>query len=129
LPAFQVQSDRRVQALDVTASVEEMVAAARVGEGLCVVSASHTTVALIVNEYVPDLMRDLERWIEQTAPAGSAYDHPGNADSHLRAALFGSSVTLPVADGGLALGRWQSVILLEFDGPRRRTVNVQVVGS
>jgi len=88
LPAFQVQSDRRVQALDVTASVEEMAAAARVGEGLCVVSASHTTVALIVNEYVPDLMHDLERWIEQKAPAGPVYDHPGNADSHIRAALW-----------------------------------------
>jgi secondary thiamine-phosphate synthase enzyme len=129
LPAFQVQTDRRVQALDVTATVEEMAVAARVGEGLCVVSASHTTVALIVNEYVPDLMRDLERWIAQQAPAGAVHDHPGNADSHLRAALFGSSVTLPVAGGELALGRWQSVILLEFDGPRRRTVNVQVVGS
>ncbi len=117
-----------MQAVDVTSSVEEMVGSAGVVEGLCVVSASHTTVAVIVNEYVLDLMQDLERWIEQKAPTSSSYDHPGNADAHLRAALFGSSVTLPVAVGKLTLGTWQSVILLEFDGPRQRTVNVQVVG-
>ena len=129
MPAFQLQTERRVQALDVTASVEEMVASAGVTSGLCVVSASHTTVALIVNEYVSDLMHDLERWIEREAPAKGNYEHPGNADSHLRAALFGSSVTLPLAEGRLALGAWQSIILLEFDGPRRRRINVQVVGS
>lgn len=127
--AFQVQTNRHLEVLDVTVYVREMVAAAAVTEGLCLVSASHITVALIVNEYVPDLMHDLERWIEKEAPTNSRYDHPGNADSHLRAAMFGPSVTLPVSDGDLALGTWQSVILLEFDGPRRRPVNVQIVGS
>ena len=129
MPAFQIQTDRRVQALDVTASVKKVVAASAVADGLCLVSASHTTVALIVNEYMPDLMHDLERWIEKEASTGSRYNHPGNADSHLRAMLLGSSVTLPVAGGGLALGTWQSVILLEIDGPRRRRVNVEVIGS
>ena len=127
--AFQLQSDRRVEAIDITGRVGAIVGASGVSDGLVVVSAGHTTVGLIVNEFVPDLMRDLEGWLERVAPRNDAYHHPSNADAHLRAALFGSAVTLPVAAGRVGLGTWQRVILIEFDGPRRRTIHVQAVGE
>lgn len=129
MASFQVGTGRRFEAVDITDNVQAIVADGDTVSGLCVISASHTTVALIVNEFVPDLMRDLERWIEGEMPRLSDYDHPDNADSHLRASVFGSSVILPIADRRLKLGAWQSVILLEFDGPRRRTVDVQTVGA
>ncbi len=129
MESFQLDTGRRVEAIDLTGRVQETVAAAAVKDGLVVVSAGHTTVSLIVNEYVPDLMRNLEGWIERLVSRNDAYDHPSNADAHLRAALFGSAVTLPVATGRVVLGTWQRVIMLEFDGPRRRTIHVQTVGG
>ncbi len=129
MESFQLQTNRRAEAIDITGRVGEIVSAAGIEDGLVVVSAGHTTVALIVNEFVPDLMRDLESWIERIAPRAGDYDHPTNADSHLRAALFGSSITLPIAAARPVLGTWQRVILLEFDGPRRRTVHVQTIGK
>jgi secondary thiamine-phosphate synthase enzyme len=127
--SFQFDTGDRLEAIDITDRVGQIVAASGVSDGLVVVSAGHTTVGLIVNEYVPDLMRDLEGWIERIAPRNDAYSHPSNADAHLRAALFGSAVTLPFAAGRVILGTWQRVILLEFDGPRRRTIHVQIVGE
>ncbi len=129
MDSFQVDSGRRLEAVDITDRVERIVASTGVKAGIAVISVSHTTVGLIVNEFVPDLMRDLEHWVRRTVPRDDDYDHPANADSHLRAAMFGSSVTLPIAGGRLALGTWQRVILLEFDGPRRRTVSLQTVGA
>ena len=129
MESFQLETYHRVQAIDISGRVQQVVEAVAVEDGLVVVSVGHTTVALIVNEFIPDLVRDLENWIERVAPRDAGYDHPTNADAHLRAAMFGSAVMMPVAAGRVVLGTWQRAILLEFDGPWRRTIHVQVVGQ
>lgn len=99
--------------------------------GTCTAFVEHTTAGLVVQENEPRLRGDLESFLRDLVPdEGHAHDElDGNADSHLRAALIGPDVTIPVDDGELALGRWQSVLLVECDGPRTRTVSVTTVGE
>ncbi|ELY42427.1 secondary thiamine-phosphate synthase enzyme YjbQ [Natronorubrum sulfidifaciens] len=91
----------------------------------------HTTAGLLVQEPEPRLRGDIESFLRDLVPdEGHAHDQlDGNADSHLRAALVGPDVTIPVENGELALGTWQSVLLLECDGPRTRTVSVTSVSE
>jgi secondary thiamine-phosphate synthase enzyme len=128
---IQLQTERRVQMLDITARVEEAVRSAGVREGVCVLWSEHTTAALTVNENAdPDVARDIERWLDERVPAGAEYRHlEGNADAHIKTALVGPGLTLIVSDGGLQLGRWQGVFLCEFDGPRPRRLGMQLIAS
>lgn len=91
----------------------------------------HTTAALTVNEAESNLLTDVESFLEEAVDDGGwAHDSlDGNGDSHLRAMLVGPSVTVPVAGGALDLGTWQSVLLVECDGPRSRRVSVHVDGG
>jgi secondary thiamine-phosphate synthase enzyme len=121
---FTVETDRRLQVLDVTDRVERALPAG--AEGLCTVFVRHTTCGLVVNEVEPRLLGDFGTFLRETVPdEGWAHDElDGNADSHLRALLLGASERLPVRDGSLDLGRWQSVLLVECDGPCSRAVTV-----
>ena len=124
---FSVDTDARLTTVDVT----DRVAAAvpdDLESGLCTAFVEHTTAALVVQENEPRLRGDLESFLSALVPdEGHAHDElDGNADSHLRATLLGPSVTIPVEDGRLATGTWQSVLLVECDGPRTRRVSVTV---
>jgi secondary thiamine-phosphate synthase enzyme len=95
--------------------------------GVCTVFVPHTTAGVVVNENESRLLSDVERLLAELAPRGDDYDHDAiddNADAHLRATLLGSSVSIPVEDGELALGTWQSVLFAECDGPRTRRLEV-----
>jgi secondary thiamine-phosphate synthase enzyme len=96
--------------------------------GVCTVFVRHTTAGVVINESESALVGDIEGFLHDTVPdEGHAHDAlDGNADSHLRAALVGPDVSVPVEDGELALGTWQSVLLVECDGPRTREVTVGV---
>ena len=123
---FTVETERRTQALDVTDRVEEAVPDG--ADGTATVFVEHTTAGVTVNEAESNLLDDVEAFLEG-AVDDHGWDHDrldGNADSHLRALLVGPSVTVPVSDGSLDLGTWQSVLLVECDGPRSRTVSVAV---
>lgn len=127
---FSVSTDERLDTVDVTDSVADAVPDG-VEEGICTVFVEHTTAAICINEDEPRLREDTEAFLSDLVP-GEGHRHDqldGNADSHLRATLLGPSETIPVADGELATGTWQSVLLLEFDGPRTRDVTVTVVGE
>ena len=121
---FDVQTERRLQTLDVTDRVAD--ALPDDYDGVCTVFSKHTTTGVCVNEAESRLLDDIESLLAQTVPdEGWAHDQlDGNADSHLRALLVGNGISIPVVDGELDLGRWQSVILVECDGPRTRTVTV-----
>jgi secondary thiamine-phosphate synthase enzyme len=123
---FSVETERRLQVLDVTDRVEAALPAD--ATGTCTVFVRHTTCGVVVNEAESRLLGDVETFLRETvADEGWAHDElDGNADSHLRALLLGNSAQLPVVDGDLALGRWQSVLLVECDGPRERTLRVVV---
>jgi secondary thiamine-phosphate synthase enzyme len=124
-----VETSERYQLISITDEIKRIVQEAGVGEGICIVSSSHTTAAVTVNEdYDRDVPRDLAaacRAFLQTLNV--SFDHAeGNSDSHFLTSLFGQSQTLMVRGGALDLGRWQGVFLAEFDGPRQRTVRVAV---
>lgn len=124
MPEFTVSTDERTQAIDVTSEV----AAALPDDaaGTCTVFVEHTTAGVVVQEAESRLLTDIERAVERLVPdEGWRHDEiDDNADSHIRATLLGESVTIPVAEGRPALGTWQSVVFVECDGPRRRTVRV-----
>ena len=124
---FGVETEARTQVIDVTDKVRDAVPDD--ATGVCTVFVKHTTAGVVVQENETNLVGDIENFLDDLVPdEGHAHDRlDGNADSHLRATLVGSDVTVPVEDGELALGTWQSVLFVECDGPRRREVVVQVV--
>ncbi|MBX7161753.1 MAG: secondary thiamine-phosphate synthase enzyme YjbQ [Acidimicrobiia bacterium] len=106
--------------------------AAGVTAGTCTVFVPHTTVGVTALEFEPGANRDLGEVVERLVPQAAPYHHnvmDSNGHAHARAAIMGPSVSVPVLDGRLALGTWQSVVLVDFDDrPRERTVYVQVQG-
>ena len=124
-----VSTDERYQLVSITDEVKNVVREMGVEEGICVISSTHTTAAVTVNEdYDRDVPADLaaacRAFLEKL---DVQFDHmEGNSDSHFLTSLFGQSQTLLVQDGEPDLGRWQGVFLAEFDGPRQRTVRVAV---
>lgn len=124
---FTVETERRLCVVDVTDRVADTIPAD--ADGLCTVFVRHTTAGVCLQENERRLVDDIERFLSETvADEGWAHDElDGNADSHLRALLVGNSVTVPVTDGELDLGTWQSLLFVECDGPRTRRVSVRVV--
>src|SRR3989304_5854045 len=99
-------------------------------DGICVISTRHTTSSIIVNENERGLRTDILDMLKEIVPENKSYAHnsiDNNADSHLRAALLGMSETIPIEDGHIVLGTWQSIFFVELDGPRDRSVNVTII--
>lgn len=126
---LQVRTNKRYEFVTITDDVKEAVRDLGVEDGFCIISSTHTTAAITLNEdYDRDVPRDLAAACE--ALIGSLdvkFQHAeGNSDSHLLTSLFGQSQHLLVQGGELDLGRWQGIFLAEFDGPRSRTVRVAI---
>ena len=125
-----VRTERRTQLIDISAQVREAVAGA---DGAAVlVYVPHTTAGVTINEHAdPNVARDLEMSLERIVEDGWPFKHwePGdeNASSHIRTALIGPQVVVPLNGGKLALGTWQGIFFCEFDGPRSRKVLVSVL--
>lgn len=138
---LSVATRRGVAVHDLTPALTEFVANSAIDEGLLTVTSRHTTTALVVNENEERLLEDLEVFLNTLVPPGAAYRHndihlrqcppnePENAHSHIMAMLLGGSESIPVASGKLSLGTWQSVLLVELDGPRQREVALQLLGQ
>ncbi len=127
-----VRTDERYQFVSITGEVKRVVREAGVVDGICIVSSTHTTAAITVNEdYDPDVPRDLAAACRALLGGLDVrFEHAeGNSDSHLLTSLFGQSQQLLVRGGEPDLGRWQGVFLAEFDGPRERTVRVAVYAA
>ncbi|MBD3389596.1 YjbQ family protein [Candidatus Micrarchaeota archaeon] len=123
--SFSLSSSKKVEALDITEKVSSVVG----GGAICTVYVPHTTAAVLVNEFEPNLKQDIEELFSEIVPEVT-YRHDridNNARAHLSASLAGTSVSIPLEGNHLALGTWQRVIFLELDGPRERKVCVQVV--
>jgi secondary thiamine-phosphate synthase enzyme len=115
--------------IDVTARVEQAVRASGVTFGICQVFVPHTTAGVTLNENAdPAVQRDILAALDRLIPAHGDYQHgEGNSPAHLKASLMGASLTVPIQDGRLLLGRWQGIAFCEFDGPRQRTLVVNIV--
>jgi secondary thiamine-phosphate synthase enzyme len=133
-----VHTEENQQFLDITKRVRDEVARLGILNGILVVNTLHTTVALFVNEVQSALLHDLGVLLQKLVPRRDGYRHDDprysdcdrtNGHAHLRAMLLGRSLALPLADGEMGLGQYQSIILAELDGPRDRQVSLQVVGD
>lgn len=134
----RVETVERVELHNVTEQARAFVRSSGVEAGQLVVAAMHTTSALFINEWQDALLFDIRTHMENLVRRGAYYRHNDpewsdcdrqNADSHLRTLVLGTHLVLPVADGDLVLGEWQSVILGELDGPRERIIRLQVMGA
>lgn len=118
----------RTEMINITSEVEAIVRDARIDEGLCCVWVPHTTAGVTINENAdPSVCRDILAEVNKIIPFDDGYAHAeGNSAAHIKASLFGSSVTVPVSGGRMALGTWQGIYFCEFDGPRSRSFTVTV---
>jgi secondary thiamine-phosphate synthase enzyme len=128
---IDISTSRSTEFVDITGKVQEVIDGAGAKEGVAVVFTKHTTTAITINENESRLLSDFEKALEKLAPRGAGYGHDdidSNAHAHIRSIIVGPSETIPIRDGRLVLGRWQSIFFVELDGPRSRKVMVQVVG-
>ena len=126
---LDVRSGRRADAIDITDRVQEVVRESGVQTGLCQVYLPHTTAGVFINENAdPDALSDSLQRLGALVPWENGYRHAeGNAAAHIKATLVGSSQSVPVRQGRLALGRWQGIFFADFDGPRERHFQVTVL--
>ena len=126
-----VRTTRRTELKNVTAEIESLVRDSAIESGVCHLYVPHTTAAVMVNEgYDPDVARDMEGAFDRLVPDSPLFKHAeGNSDSHIKTALVGSSETIFIQKGRLALGRWQVIFFAEFDGPRTRELQVKLVSD
>ena len=129
MPDLKIHTQKTQEMVDITAQVVEMVRQAGVRTGLCMVYVPHATAAVVINENAdPNVCQDILDALGRMVPEG-AWRHDrvdNNAAAHIKATILGPSETVPVRDGSLQLGTWQSLMLVEFDGPRERTLIVEV---
>ena len=116
--------------IDITRKVAEIVRLSQVKQGVCQVFVPHTTAGVTINENAdPDVVDDLLSALNTMAPALRYRHGEGNSPAHLKSLLTGSSVMVPVEAGILQLGTWQGIYFCEYDGPRQRKVQVQIIGE
>lgn len=138
---IEIETSEGISIHNITPQIEKLLAATPIQSGQVLVFSRHTTTALAINEDEERLLHDVRVHLERLAPPSGKYlhndlhlrvvppDEPMNAHSHLMAMMLSSSEIIPVVDGKLALGTWQSVLFFELDGPRTRSVFVQISGE
>jgi len=129
--SFGLQTDRREQFVPITEEVNSFVHS--IGENMvggCKIFIPHTTAAVIVNQIVnPDVMKDFLTYLDSIVPHKRMLNVQGNSDAHFKSSLLGTFIEIPVSKGKLDLGEWQDLIFAEFDGPRTRSVIIQIWGQ
>jgi secondary thiamine-phosphate synthase enzyme len=134
---FVISTDQRIELVDLTNRVMEFARRFNIREGLVSLWSMHTTCALFINEFQTALLSDIRRFLEQMVARDAEWMHNDpehsdcdrmNADSHLRALLLGHNLTLQISGGEVVLGQWQRILMAELDGPRARSLRVQILG-
>lgn len=134
---LKVVTDSQVEIYNVTDRIKDLVKSSGIQAGFLVLSSLHTTTSLFINEFQAALMADVKHFLEGLANSEHGYLHDcedcsdcerKNAVAHIRALVLGHNVTLPIQNGEIPLGQWQSILFAEFDGPRERSVTAQVIG-
>ncbi len=126
--SVNVKTDSRIDMVDITSSIQKEISKSGVKEGVCIIYVPHTTAGITINEGAdPAVCEDIMAKLNELVPPNAGYRHgEGNADSHIKASLIGSSVSVLVENGGLVLGTWQKIFFCEFDGPRSRRVSLKI---
>lgn len=128
---ISIQTSKRIELVDITDELQNIVNKSKVQDGACFLFCPHTTAGLTINENAdPSVRKDIMNTLNKLVPEGAGYVHSeGNADSHIKSSLFGSSLTIFIESGQLKLGTWQGIYFCEGDGPRSREVWVKIVVS
>ncbi|MBD1908485.1 secondary thiamine-phosphate synthase enzyme YjbQ [Funiculus sociatus GB2-A5] len=138
---IEVETDKGIGIYNITPQIEKLLHLTSVRNGQVLVFSRHTTTALAINENEERLLEDVKIHLEKLAPPSGSYlhndlhlrdvpdDEPINAHSHLMAMMLSTSEVIPIVDGKLALGTWQSILFFELDGSRKRSVSVQISGE
>ena len=125
-------SNKRVEIIDMTQDINDILTKSKIKDGLINIFAKHSTAGIVINENESGLVKDFQNAIESLIPENNNYLHDridNNADSHIRSFFIGSSETIPVENGHLSLGTWQSIFFVELDGPRNRKFVITVMGE
>jgi secondary thiamine-phosphate synthase enzyme len=139
---LELSTDKGITFHNVTPQIQAFVTSTQIQQGYVLVFSRHTTTALVINEDEERLLEDIKVFLRKLAPESGCYlhndlhlrpnipvDEPMNAHAHLMAMILTTSEIIPIVDGKLALGTYQSVLLLDLDGPRQRTLFCQVCGA
>ncbi len=132
MESITVKSSKRNELIDINHEVEDIVSKSGIKEGICNIYAPHATCGIIINEnYDPNICLDIVDLLKEYVPQGKwRHDRiDNNADAHIKAAIVGPSETIPISKGRLVMGRWQSIMLADFDGPRERKIVVNIIKS
>ncbi|MBD6616021.1 YjbQ family protein [Komarekiella sp. 'clone 1'] len=138
---IQIETEQGINIHNITPQIQDFIASTSIKNGQILVFSRHTTTALAINENEVRLLEDVKVFLQKLAPESERYlhndlhlrdvpeDEPINAHSHLMAMMLSTSEVIPLVDGKLALGTWQSVLFFELDGPRKRNVFLQISGE
>ena len=131
LHTLSVLTNTRTEFVDITSSVQQVVRASGVAEGVCHIYVPHTTAGVTINESAdPSVKADILMMLNKLVSDKESYRHlEGNAPAHIKASLIGAQVTVVISGGRLLLGTWQGIFFGEFDGPRSRKVHVKVLAD
>ena len=126
---INIKTSWRIELQDITSRIEEAVDKSKIKEGVCFIFCPHTTAGLTINENAdPSVKSDMCNALSKLIPVNAAYEHSeGNSDSHIKSSIFGSSLSVFVEGGQLALGTWQGIFFCESDGPRSREIWIKVM--
>ncbi len=129
MKTLSVKTSSREEFIDITEEVEKAVRESGIKNGVCYLYVPHTTAGITINEGAdPSVKKDIINTLKKIAPYNVGYLHmEGNADSHIKTTLVGSSVNIFIENGNLILGQWQSIFFCEFDGPRTRKIYLKIL--
>jgi secondary thiamine-phosphate synthase enzyme len=124
-----VKTISKIEMIDITPQVQEIVRQSKVKHGICIVFVPHTTAAITINENAdPAVLKEIIGQLNKVIPLDDNYRHmEGNSAAHIKATLTGSSQTVIIENGELQLGTWQSLFFCEYDGPRNRKAWVKII--
>ncbi len=127
---FEVKTSERLEIVDISSGINSILAGSGVKTGLVNLFSQHSTSGIVINENESGLVEDFKNLLKTIVEDEAGYKHDridNNADSHLRSLLLGNSVNVPVENGRMELGTWQSIFFIELDGPRTRNIIVTVL--
>lgn len=127
---FSLSTSKHNELVDITQEVKSIVGKSEIKQGLCIIYVPHATAAIMINEnYDPNICDDILDSLRENIPEGKwRHDRvDNNAAAHIKSGIIGPSELIPIKDGKLTLGTWQSLMLADFDGPKRRRVIVQII--
>jgi secondary thiamine-phosphate synthase enzyme len=126
---INVRSKSRIEFIDITEMIQDVIKDAGVMKGVCYLYVPHTTAGITINEGAdPSVQRDIQNALSRLIPHEMNYFHrEGNADAHIKSTLVGNTANIIIEEGKLLLGTWQAVFFCEFDGPRHRRIAIKII--